>query len=237
MVAATRTSRRAETPLCQQAPRGPLAAPTGTPGGDGVSPCSATCSAQGGPDSRHPQRPTRDPPRRPCARGHPEVAGNGCCSQPGRPGCTLSPLKGSEMSPQTPRQQIPGGTCGGAAPIPSSSPLRDAVTPTRTEGGSRAAPSPVVPLLADPGGGMQPPPRPAPRRWRGQPAQVAPRHGRLGPAACGVPGKGSVPAGLRGPGHSLGSLTAHGGQSRGVPAVLCPVLDPALQHRHPDVKK
>lgn len=178
-----------------------------------AQPCG---SVQGGPDSRDP----KDPPGiHLCVRAPGDTQrqqGLGCCSQPGRPGCTLSPLKGSGTSPQAPGQQTPGGTCGGAASIPSSSPLRDAVAPTRTERGSRAAPTPVVPLLADPGGGMAAgSPRAPPRRWRGQPAQVALRHGRLGPAACGVPGKGCVPATLQGREQSRGSLMAHGVRSRG----------------------
>lgn len=150
----------------------------------------------------------------------------------------MSPLKGSGTSPQAPGQQTPGGTCGGAAPIPSSSPLRDAVAPTRTERGSRAAPAPVVPLLADPGGGMAAgSPRPPPRRWRGQPAQVALRHGRLGPAACGVPGKGCVPATLRGREQSRGPLMAHGVRSRGGAHNAVPCAVPSASALTPELCK
>lgn len=202
-----------------------ISLPTGFRGSFGLSPWDTPLDKTGWDvpmlshvlSARHPQRPTRHPPPRPCTRGHPEAGGSGCCSQPGQLGCTQSPLKGSEMSLQTPRQQIPGRTLGGAASIPSSSPLQDAVAPTWMERGSRAAPTPVVPCSLTRAGGWQPPPRPAPHRWRGQPAQVALCHGRLGPAACGVPGKGCVPATLRSPEQCQGPLMARGVQSPGGP--------------------
>lgn len=201
--------------------------PLGHPGtgGDGMFPCSAMCSVQGGSDLRHPQRPTRDPPLRPCART-PRGSREGML-QPTR--AVGVELKGSETSPQAP------GTCGGAAPIPSSSPLQDAVASTRTERAApRAAPSPVVPLLADPGGGMAAAPaaRPSQMAWAASTGGPEPRQIGAGCLRSARDTQGCVPATLRGPEQSQGPLTAQGGQSRRVPTMLCPVLDPALQHRH-----
>lgn len=86
----------------------------------------------------------------------------------------------------------------GAAAIPSFSPVgcRWQCQHPGMEQVSRAPPTLAVPLLTDlgRGAGSRLPPTSPPRRWHGQPAQVALCHGRLGPAACNVPRKGHIPA-------------------------------------------
>lgn len=192
MAAATRPSRRTEQSHLQL-PR----LPTGSWGcspRDTLVPVLGRSWAGGhggGPSLRAPLRDTSAgstpaPVHKGTSRGSRESV---TAAIRGRPGCSLSPLRAQKCPPApSPWQQTPAETCVGAATSPPLPPVGC--------GWQCQPPQPCPPLRLSPGsltlveGGdssrLAPPDLP-PRRWCGQPAQVALRHGRLGPAACNVP--------------------------------------------------
>lgn len=231
MVAATSVSRRAETSFCQQAPEGPLAAPLGTPlgrRGRDVPMLSHEPSARESgfktPPKTHPGSTSAS-----LHQGTPRGMG-GRCSLPAQPGSPVSPLKGSEMSSQAPRQQIPGGSWEGLLPSP---PLPPSGMRWHPPGRGEAAVLPPAhcPLPADPGGGCsRPPARPSQMARAASAGGPAPR--QIGAGCLRRARPGLRPCHPPGTEQSQSPLMHRGCRARGVPTMLCPVLDPVLQHRH-----
>lgn len=81
--------------------------PLGHPGGDGMSPCSAMWLSARGSGFKRPQRSTRDPPLRPCAREHAEAAGTGMLQPTGAARVHIVPTKGLRNVPASPRAAHP----------------------------------------------------------------------------------------------------------------------------------